>query len=81
MLLESINCQKSKPYFLFSAVIHDKHSSYDIQTQNLYTVKVKTVYGVPKYTFYEVYEKREKKRDQGQDLLYESCLLFMKFKT
>lgn len=44
MLVESINCQKSKPYFLFSAVIHDKHSSYDIKTQNLYTVKVKTVY-------------------------------------
>lgn len=73
MLVESINCQKSKPYFLFSAVIHDKHSSYDIKTQNLYTVKVKTVY---KYM-----KKREKKRDQGQDLLYESCLLFMKFKT
>lgn len=59
MLLESINCQKSKPYFLFSAVIHDKHSSYDIKTENLYTVKVKTVYKFMKK------ERKERSRSRS----------------
>lgn len=46
-------------YFLFSAVIHDKHSSYDIKTQNLYTVKVKTVYKFMKK------ERKERSRSRS----------------